>query len=57
MGAEHVGIIQSLLVTCKLHDVDPYEYLVDVLQRASHHPASKVEELAPRRLSENRTFQ
>jgi len=47
-GAEHVGIIQSLLVTCKLHDVNPYEYLVDVLQRVGSHPASRVEELTPR---------
>jgi transposase len=48
IGAEQVGIIQSLLVTCRLHDVNPYEYLVDVLQRVSVHPASKVEELTPR---------
>jgi hypothetical protein len=31
VGAEHIGIIQSLLVTCRLHDINPYEYLVDVL--------------------------
>jgi transposase len=48
MGAEHVGIIQSLLVTCKLHQVNFYDYLVDVLQRISSHPASKVAELTPR---------
>ncbi len=48
VGAEHVGIIQSLLVTCKLHDVNPYDYLVDVLQRVGIHPASQVEELTPR---------
>jgi transposase len=47
-GAEHVGIIQSLLVTCKLHGVNPYDYLVDVLQRVGSHPASRVEELTPR---------
>ena len=47
-GAEHVGIIQSLISTCKLHGIDPYTYLVDVLQRVSLHPASKVEELTPR---------
>ena len=35
-----MGIIQSLLVTCRLHGVDPYTYLVDVLQRISEHPAS-----------------
>ena len=35
VGARRVGIIQSLLVTCRLHGVDPYTYLVDVLQRIS----------------------
>jgi len=48
IGAKQVGIIQSLLVTCKLQSVDPYAYLVDVLQRISQHPASKVIELTPR---------
>ncbi|MGB3620394.1 MAG: IS66 family transposase, partial [Ketobacter sp.] len=48
LGAEHVGIIQSLISTCKLHDINPYTYLVDVLRRISIHPASKIEELTPR---------
>ena len=48
LGAEHVGIIQSLISTCRLHDINPYTYLVDVLQRVSIHPASRVEELTPR---------
>ena len=48
IGAKQVGVIQSLLVTCKLQGVDPYTYLVDVLQRVSQHPASKVIELTPR---------
>ena len=48
VGAKHVGIIQSLLTTCRLHGVDPYTYLVDVLQRISVHPASRVAELTPR---------
>jgi hypothetical protein len=47
-GAKRVGVIQSLLVTCKLQGVDPYTYLVDVLQRISEHPASRVIELTPR---------
>ncbi len=47
-GAEYVGIIQSLLTTCKLHGVNPYDYLVDVLQRVGLHPASQVHELTPR---------
>jgi hypothetical protein len=48
LGAEHVGIIQSLIVTCKMQGIDPATYLVDVLQRVAIHPASQVEELTPR---------
>jgi transposase len=48
LGAEHVGIVQSLIVTCRLQGIDPYTYLVDVLQRVGEHPASKVAELTPR---------
>ena len=48
IGAERVAAIQSLLVTCKLHGVNPYTYLVDVLQRISEHPASQVVDLTPR---------
>ena len=48
VGAEHAGIVQSLIATCRLHDVDPYTYLVDVLQRVGEHPASRVAELTPR---------
>ena len=48
LGAKHVGIVQSLLVTCRLHDLDPYDYFVDVLQRVGQHPASRVHELTPR---------
>lgn len=48
LGAEHVGLIQSLISTCKLHGVNVHTYLVDVLQRISIHPASRIEELTPR---------
>ncbi|HEU4601377.1 MAG TPA: IS66 family transposase [Steroidobacteraceae bacterium] len=48
LGAKHVGIIQSLIVTCRLHSIDPYTYLVDVLQRLAQHPAARVAELTPR---------
>ena len=48
IGAERVAAIQSLLVTCKLQGVDPYAYLVDVLQRISEHPASQAVDLTPR---------
>ena len=48
VGAERVGMIQSLLTTCRIHDIHPFIYLVDVLQRVPEHPASRVEELTPR---------
>ena len=53
VGAEYVGIIQSLLVTCKLHGIDPFTYLVDVLQRISSHPVREVHLLTPRLWKEN----
>ena len=47
-GAKQVGIMQSLIATCRIQGIDPYDYLVDVLLRVSQHPASRVEELTPR---------
>ena len=48
IGAEHVGVIQSLIVTCRLHNINVNDYLTDVLLRISQHPASLVHELTPR---------
>ena len=42
-------VVQSLIVTCRLHGIDPYDYLFDVLQGVADHPASRVDELTPRR--------
>lgn len=53
VGAKYVGIAQSLIVTCRLHGIDPYEYLVDVLQRVGQHPASQVTQLIPRLWKQN----
>ena len=48
VGAQYIGILQSLISTCRLQDVDPYTYLVDVLQRIDSHPQSMVHQLTPR---------
>ncbi len=48
IGAEQLGILQSLMVTCRLQGVNPYHYLVDVLQRVALHPAKEVLDLTPR---------
>jgi hypothetical protein len=48
VGAKYVGIFQSLIVTCRMHGIDPYVYLVDVLQRGAVHPAKDIKMLIPR---------
>jgi len=48
IDAHYVGILQSLLSTCRIHNINPYDYLVDVLQRIDTHPASQVNDLIPR---------
>lgn len=35
LGAKHIGIVQSLLATCRLHDINQYDYFIDVLQRVA----------------------
>lgn len=45
-------MMQSLLVTCKPHDIDPYDYLVEVLQGVGIHPDSRVAELTARQWKE-----
>jgi transposase len=39
---------QSFLATCRLHDINPYDYFVNVLPRIGQHPASSVRQLIPR---------
>jgi transposase len=48
VGAKYVGIIQSLIVTCRLQGINPSVYLTDVLQRVSTWPAERMIELTPR---------
>jgi transposase len=47
-GAEHWAVIASLIETCKLNDVDPLNYLTDVLTRiVNGHPNSQIDQLLP----------
>jgi transposase len=52
VGAEHVGKIQSLLVTCRLPGINSYTYFVHVLQRISTSKAADVADLTPIRWKE-----
>jgi transposase len=46
-GAERAALYFSLLETCKLNNIDPYEYLCDVYDRIYDCPAHQLEELLP----------
>jgi len=46
-GAKRAAIIYSLVATAKLHNVEPFAYLKDVLTRISAHPHHKLAELLP----------
>lgn len=47
MDAQYVGIVQSLIASCRLQGMDPYVYFVDVLQRVNVHPVFDVHLLMP----------
>lgn len=46
-GGERAAIMNSLIVTAKLNDVDPQAWLADVLARIAGHTASRLDELMP----------
>ena len=46
-GGERAALLYSLLVTCRLNDIDPYAYLSDVLARIADHPIKRIDELLP----------
>ena len=46
-AAQRAAMIYSLLTTCKLHDINPYEWLKDVLQRMHLYTTTGIEGLLP----------
>jgi len=46
-GGEAAATIYTLVESCKAIDVQPVEYLTDVLSRLATHPASRIGELTP----------
>ena len=47
-GARNWGMIASLIETCKLNDVNPFDYLKTTLEAlANGHPQSRINELMP----------
>lgn len=46
-GGKNAAIFYSVVGTCKLLGVPPFEYLRDVLSRISTHPQRLIHELTP----------
>ncbi len=46
-AARRSAMIYSLFASCKKNDVNPLEWLTDVLTRISDHPINRIEELLP----------
>ena len=46
-GAQNLAVLQSIIATCRLHGVNPYEYIKDLLIRVQHHPVRDLDELLP----------
>jgi transposase len=46
-GGRRAAQMYTLIVTCKLNDIDPQAWLADVLARIADHPAHKLDELLP----------
>lgn len=46
-AAQNTAMLYSLLGTCKLHNVNPKEWLTDIITRLPSHSVKRVEELLP----------
>jgi transposase len=46
-AGENLAVLQTIVSTCRLHGVNVYDYIKDVLIRVQTHPASRIEELLP----------
>ncbi len=46
-AAQHAAILYSFFGSCKMHGINPQEWLTDTLQRIPDHSIQKLEELLP----------
>ena len=53
-SAERACVLHSLVASCKLHGVNAFEYLRDVLVRVGDHRASDVLALSPKAWKQER---
>ena len=46
-AARRSGMLYSLLGTCKMHGIEPYSWLKDVLHQIADHPVNQIQNLLP----------
>ena len=49
-AAKRSGMLYSLFGTCKLHSIEPYGWLKNVLQKIPSYPINKIQELLPQHI-------
>lgn len=52
-GAQRAAVIYSLLATCKLNDIEPYQYLKNLLEIIPEYPVNQLDNLLPVNKPEN----
>lgn len=55
-AAKRSGMLYSLLGTCKMHSIEPYGWLKNVLQKIPTYPINKVQELLPHKINNVKTL-
>jgi transposase len=45
--AKNLAVIQSIIATCRMHAVNPYDYIRHMLIEIQSHPAARIAELMP----------
>jgi hypothetical protein len=45
--AKRAALVYSLVATAKLHEVEPFEYLKDIIGRISDYPYQQITDLLP----------
>jgi len=55
-GAKRMAIIYSLVATCKLNKINPYEYFHDILPRIASYPSKNVSDLIPTTWKEIKSY-
>lgn len=47
VSGHNLAVLQTIVATCVANDVNPQDYIADVLVRVQTHPASRIDELLP----------